>query len=178
MSSKTSSVSTSPAVRGQEASRQCGANDPERRLAAVGLLVPICESWDSEPMKGLLIRSPWVDLILEGRKSWEIRGTSTSIRGEIALIASGTGTVVGTCELLEAVGPLTLAEYKRNAARIGVASSELGRRKPYDKTYAWVLTNASQLAKPVAYSHPSGAVIWVNLPEDVARRIKRARRRP
>ncbi len=39
--------------------------------------------------RGLLIKSPWVEDILQGRKTWEIRGLITHIRGKIALIRSG-----------------------------------------------------------------------------------------
>jgi hypothetical protein len=34
---------------------------------------------------------------------------------------------------------------------------------PYERTFAWVLQNARRLSEPVPYSHPYGAVIWVNL---------------
>jgi hypothetical protein len=44
-------------------------------------------------LDGLLIRAPWIDKILDGSKSWEIRGSQTSKSGRIALIESGTGTV-------------------------------------------------------------------------------------
>ena len=31
--------------------------------------------------KALIVDQPWIDLILSGRKTWEMRGTSTSFRG-------------------------------------------------------------------------------------------------
>jgi len=34
-------------------------------------------------MRGLIIAEPWIDYILEGKKTWEIRGTSTKIRERI-----------------------------------------------------------------------------------------------
>jgi hypothetical protein len=43
-----------------------------------------------EMLSGLLIRSPYVDWILAGSKTWEIRGSSTAKRGRIALIQSGS----------------------------------------------------------------------------------------
>ena len=33
----------------------------------------------------------------------------------------------------------------------------------YKKTYAWVIEGARWLDEPLAYTHPSGAVIWVDL---------------
>jgi hypothetical protein len=46
-------------------------------------------------MIGLLVKQPWIDLILRGVKTWELRGSRTKASGRIALIQSGTGTVVG-----------------------------------------------------------------------------------
>ena len=51
-------------------------------------------------LDGLLIRAPWIDKILDGSKTWEIRGSNTYKAGHIGLIESGTGTVVGVAELV------------------------------------------------------------------------------
>ena len=64
-------------------------------------------------MKGLIIRQPWVGKILRGAKAWEIRGFQTKIRRPIALIQSGTGTVVGVCDVVDVHGPLSLEELRR-----------------------------------------------------------------
>ena len=126
-------------------------------------------------MKGVLIRSPWVDMILDGKKTWEIRGQNPKLRGEIALIQSGSGTVVGVCELLDVHGPLSEDEYFGNSYR---HRGDPTYNLPYDKTYAWELTNVRRLKKPVPYDHPSGAVIWVKLPEDVEKKIRQALKHP
>jgi len=123
-------------------------------------------------MRGLLIRSPWIEKILTGRKSWEIRGSNTNIRGRIGLIRSGSGLIVGTCDLVGAEGPLSLAELRRNVSKHKIPLSELQGRLPYKKTFAWVLRDAKPLRKPVPYKHPPGAIIWVKLAESVSRRIK------
>ena len=122
-------------------------------------------------MRALLIRRPWIDKILDGEKTWEIRGSRTSIRGQIGLIASRSGTVVGLCDLSGCIGPLTADEFRKNAKRAGMHPSEatLGY---YKQTYAWVLENASRLKRPVPYKHPSGAVIWVGLETAVEEKIK------
>jgi hypothetical protein len=64
------------------------------------------------PERGLLIRSEPIKEILTGRKVWEIRGGATNVRGRIALIRSKSGLIVGTCNVVEVVGPLTLAELR------------------------------------------------------------------
>ena len=124
-------------------------------------------------MKALLIRQPWIDRILRGEKRWELRGSRTKVRGLIALIQSGTGAVVGTCELVGVEGPLSLAELRRSTARHRVPANRFNNRPPYPRTYAWVLRGARRLHKPVRYEHPSGAVIWVNLSSRVATAIRR-----
>jgi hypothetical protein len=66
-------------------------------------------------LAGLVIREPWITKILDDSKRWEIRSTRTKKNGRVALIASGTGTVVGVADLVGVVGPLTLADFVANA---------------------------------------------------------------
>lgn len=105
--------------------------------------------------RGLLILKEPLDKILAGTKTWEIRGKATTRRGPIALIESKSGHVVGTCEVVDVVGPLSLAKLRRNASRTGLRPSQL----PYSTTYAWVVRDARRLPQPIPYRHPSGAVI-------------------
>lgn len=125
-------------------------------------------------MKGLLIREHWLDKILRGRKPWELRGSRTATRGVIALVQSGTGTVVGTCEIEDVVGPLSLAELRRTTAKHRVPASSIGRDWPYEKTYAWVLRRPCRLSRPVPYRRRRGQVIWVRLSPSVVTAIAKA----
>ena len=122
-------------------------------------------------MRGLIIRRQFLDLILSGKKQWEIRGSRAHYRGQIALIESGSGTVVGHCVLHDVVGPLTLNDLRANAHRIGCKASDI-TVKYYQKTYAWVLHDAKRLPRPIPYSHPPGAVIWVRLPPAIKSKLK------
>ena len=114
-------------------------------------------------MNGLVIRSPWVEMILEGKKIWEIRGRYTHVRGRIALIRGGSGLIVGTCDLTDVVGPLTRDDFRKSAGKAGLRESEASTL-PYRQTYAWVMENARKCNPPRPYKHPSEAVIWVELP--------------
>ncbi len=120
-----------------------------------------------EMLSGLVIRAPWISKILDGSKTWEIRGTRTAKRGRIALIEGGTGTVVGVADLVDVVGPLTHSEFVANARKAGMTNFDAAEGSGYTHTFAWVLNNAERLKKPVSYKHPSGAVIWVSLEPDV-----------
>jgi hypothetical protein len=126
------------------------------------------------PERALLIREPWVDLILDGRKTWELRGSRTSIRGRIALIKAGFGMIVGTCELVDAVGPLTKAELLRNKALHAVPTELIVGSRRYAETYAWVLRKPRRLATPIRYAHPPGAVIWARLSKAEVRTVASA----
>ena len=110
-------------------------------------------------MKGLIIKKPWIDYILEGKKTWEIRGSKTSIRGSIELIQSGSGLVVGSCEIINCI-ELTIEDYKSNIDKHNIQAVTT---LPYKKTYAWIISNAKRYAEPKKYKHPQGAIIWVNL---------------
>jgi hypothetical protein len=123
-------------------------------------------------LNGLLVKPPWIDKILLGAKTSELRGSRTRIRGPIALIQSGTGTVVGVCELVDVHGPLSLRELRRTTGRHQVPSARFQNGLPYRRTYAWRLRGAHRLRRPVPYAHPSGAVIWVNLAPRVVEAIR------
>ena len=51
---------------------------------------------EEDALQGLVIKSPWIELILEGKKTWEIPGRPTKFRDTIAVIKGGSGKVFGT----------------------------------------------------------------------------------
>lgn len=110
-------------------------------------------------MKALIVKKPWIDYILNGCKIWEIRGSKTNIRGQIELIQSGSGLVVGSCEIVDCK-ELTIKDYKNNIHKHNIQAVTT---LPYKKTYAWIISNAKRYAEPKKYKHPQGAIIWVNL---------------
>jgi hypothetical protein len=112
-------------------------------------------------MKALIIRSPWINLILNGEKTWEIRGSATKIRDTIGLIESGTSTIVGTA-VLTGCQQLSPALYLTSTEFHGIPHPE-DEPLPYSTIYAWHLTHPQRFALPIPYHHPHGAVIWVNV---------------
>jgi len=76
-------------------------------------------------VKALIVRQPWVERILSGAKTWELRGSRTHVRGPIALIEAGTGHVVGTAELRDVIGPLSQAALSRTTRYHAIAPQAL-----------------------------------------------------
>ena len=94
--------------------------------------------------KALVVKKKWLDLILAGQKTWEIRGSSTSQRGWVHFAESQSGGKLrGRARLVNCVLSLTMA--------------------PYDTVYAWVFEDAEEFEKPFKYEHKLGAVIWVSV---------------
>jgi hypothetical protein len=120
--------------------------------------------------QALVVPRPHVELILAGKRTWEIRGVKTKVEGRIALVASGSGTIVGVCDLVECLGPLTADMFRRNAAKTGMRPSD-ARFGSYRQAYAWVLAKPKRLKKAVAYRHPFGVTTWVHLDRRVEREV-------
>jgi hypothetical protein len=115
-------------------------------------------------MRALVIRSPWIDLILEGKKTWEMRTKATKIRGRIALIKAKSGLVYGTAELAESLPPLDLAEMREKQEFHAIPDAEVVAAHMAGWTTPWVLRGVQPFPKPIPYKHPKGAVTWVDLP--------------
>jgi hypothetical protein len=111
-------------------------------------------------MRGLIIQSEPINEILADRKTWEIRGKRTHIRGTIGLIEKGTGTVVGVCELVECLGPLSLAEMRRNVEKHGIPLAELRSRKNHYKT---IFVGAEEASQAKASSAVSSQILSYHL---------------
>lgn len=112
--------------------------------------------------RGLIIDQPWIDKILKGYKTWEMRSARTTIRGPIALIEKGSGTIVGVSSILDSIGPLCFEEIFENEIKHNVGP-EIYTRDDYKWNHAWVLGDVLSLVQPIKYQHRSGAVVWVEL---------------
>lgn len=123
--------------------------------------------------KALIIDEPWIDLILQGRKTWEMRSRPTKIRGPIGLIRKGSKTIVGTAVLRASLDPLTPDGMREKFAHHGVPATIFGQ-PGYSWLCPWVLAEVKPLARPVPYVHKSGAVIFVNLSNEESAVLARA----
>lgn len=108
--------------------------------------------------KGLIIKKVWLDKILDEGKVWEMRSTRTNVTGNIGLIESGTGLIVGEAELI-GCSYRPVPKHKDLIKYHKVEDMDL-----LDKwKWAWFLSKAKRYDKPIPYKHPQGAVIWVKL---------------
>ncbi|NTF18240.1 ASCH domain-containing protein [Agrobacterium rubi] len=111
----------------------------------------------------LLVKDPHATSILTGRKLWEIRGSATRIRGRVGIAKSGTGMIFGSVEVVGSrevcldellTSPNLPPDEHEMFARIG---------QVYTRPHAWILKDAVLFDTPARYTHPQGAVIWVDL---------------
>ena len=108
----------------------------------------------------LVVKNPWLDLILAGKKIWEIRDTPTKVRGKIHLaLSGGGGRIVGQCHIADsfAVDASTLGEHVAKHCIENLATIT------YRRPHAWVLSDARRYETHFAYSHPRGSIKWVKL---------------
>ena len=123
--------------------------------------------------RGLIIKTPWIDYILNGSKSWELRTKNSKIRGRIFLIRSG-GDIEGEIHISESIGPLEPQELLSNLDKLQVSAERINeisndRKEGYKDgkdRYAWVLDSPMKYSNPVPYEKKPGAVIWVNLEDN------------
>jgi hypothetical protein len=122
---------------------------------------------------GLVIRERWINLVLKGEKTWEMRSQRTNIRGRVALIQQGTGLVVGTACLMDSLAPLSRESYMNHRDRHAIPESMLDEVLAARWIYPWVLSDARRLPVAVPYTHKSGAVTFVRLDDAVIEAITR-----
>ena len=108
----------------------------------------------------LVVQKSWLDKILDGEKTWEIRGSPTSHRGWVFFAQSkATGQLFGRARLVDCF-ELSADTFEAHADRHCVPTWS---SVTYKRAFAWVLEQAERFEKPFAYAHRPGAVVWVNV---------------
>ncbi|UKA04672.1 ASCH domain-containing protein [Photobacterium damselae] len=115
-----------------------------------------------EYKKAIIIDYPWVDYFFDKNKTWEMRTTQAKYRGKIAIIAKGTGTIVGVAEFNDSLPRMTIKELINNFDKHRVDYIKYPELEKW--CFPWVIENAKRV-KPIPYDTKSkrGAVIWVNI---------------
>ena len=112
-------------------------------------------------MKGLIVREPFASWIVEGKKIWEIRKSSTKIRGEIFIISKKKA--IGKVELVDVLGPFTPEELANHKDKHLADYDFLKKYAKGKKLYVWVLSNPQKFKEPKEIIMANGAQIWVNI---------------
>lgn len=104
----------------------------------------------------LVVKPEWLDLILAGKKTWEIRGSATSKRGWVHLAQSKAGgLLLGRARLVDCIalegasGKVSEVAFKKDFAKHRVPSIKL---VPYKRPYAWFSSRLSALPSPLSMS--------------------------
>jgi len=107
-------------------------------------------------MRCLKIDDKWVNLILSGKKIWEIRTRNTNIRERIALVNTKTKCYVGYATIVESI-EMTIPEiFKHNnkhQANDFIEQYAKGR----ETLFIWVLKDIKAEREPKAYSYSTGS---------------------
>lgn len=121
--------------------------------------------------KALVVADPWIGYILDGSKTWEMRASGTAHRGWFGLIRKGAGAIYGIARLVDVRAPLTPTQMIQTMDRHRIPSDLIASGQVTRWNTPWVLADVRRLDEPVPYRHPSGAVTWVTLDDDVALEI-------
>lgn len=120
-------------------------------------------------MYGLIIKKQWLDKILAGEKTLEIRGSKTGKLGEnVALLESGSCIIRGFCKIQETI-PLDKDKWESEKENhcVDMPFDELTKR--YRTPYGWKLHCVMSCEGKLTYDHPHGAVVWVDLSKTTVR---------
>lgn len=126
------------------------------------------------PSRGLIIRQPYAGLVASGRKTWEMRSKPTTMRGPIAIIASGTGHIIGVATLARSLAPIDAETMAETRDKHHIAPDHQAAAIAGAWIHPWVFQDATPLENPVPYRHRSGAVIWVRLDDNARRNLAKA----
>ena len=125
--------------------------------------VPVVDGVAHPPPLGasiLIVKAPWIDMLLDGHKTLEIRGTSCKKPAGLLVflaLSGGGGVLCGGITFLGCHGPLSSAEYRGRREGHRVA----GDARPYGaKTYGWEFAHPFRFATPMPYRHRHGAITW------------------
>ncbi len=104
----------------------------------------------------LKIDDKWVNFILNGSKTWEIRRGNTKIRERVGLGNAKTKRCVGYARIVDSV-EMTVEELKKHndkhQATVFLEKYAEGRKT----LFAWVLEDIQTEAKPKPYSFSTGS---------------------
>ena len=109
-------------------------------------------------MNGLIVKQPYADLIINGKKKWELRNNTPPkhhINTDIFLLSKGF--ILGIMKIVDYYLP-SIDELKQTNH---LHHSGIYWDGQMQDTYAWIIKIIKRYDTPVRYDHPNGAQIWV-----------------
>ena len=104
----------------------------------------------------LIVKKTFADLLVDGKKTGEVRSRRTMKRGLVYVSASGKGgaeTVIGLVHIVDCEGPVSVERYKELAGvHLVTPGSGFGPPDgglPYKRTYVWHVSGAQRLDHPL-----------------------------
>lgn len=113
--------------------------------------------------RGLVIREPWIDLILSGQKTWEMRSPAPAWRGWFGLIRKGSGQISGIARLADVGRALTQSQMIETIDKHCIPETMIRSGEVEKWTTPWILADVQVLTQPVRYRHPNGAITLFTL---------------
>ncbi|MGD0204269.1 MAG: ASCH domain-containing protein [Candidatus Bathyarchaeia archaeon] len=107
-------------------------------------------------MRCLKIDNKWVNLILNGTKTWEIRRRNTTIREQIALGNKKTKRSVGYVRIVDSI-EMTVKELKKHNDKHQANDFLDKYANGRERLFAWILHDVRVEQKPKPYSHSTGS---------------------
>jgi len=107
-------------------------------------------------MRCLKMNDKWVNLVLSGKKTWEIRTQNTNIRERIALGNTKTKCYVGYATLSDSV-EMTVAELLKYNDKHQANDFLKQYAKNRETLFAWILKDVVVEPNPKAYSYSTGS---------------------
>ena len=129
---------------------------PRPGIPKKGPVVPVVEGHVPKGASILIIQQPWIDLILDGIKSLEVRGNLCKKQaGErVYLACSGLGGyLLGSVTFVKCHGPFSRAEWGAKGMQHCVG----GDSPPYGGgTFGWEFSKPQRFREPVPYLQKQG----------------------
>ena len=116
----------------------------------------------------LLIRPEWLDKIISGEKTIEIRGTSCKSKINKTIGLAYCGPSVNKQEERIIIGTAKISGYKQYN-NIEEYNSDIKKHcfyheiLPYKKTFGWIFEDIKKLDYKKTFEYKKGAVIWILL---------------
>jgi hypothetical protein len=107
-------------------------------------------------MRCLKIDDKWVNLILSGKKTWEIRTRNTNIRERIAIGNTKTKCCVGYATLVDSF-EMTVSEILQHNDKHQANDFIRQNANGSETLFVWVLKDVKAEHEPKPYSYSGGS---------------------